>query len=235
MLDSLTAAEVTETPPPLHLSPQSQAPIQAHPRYQATHWTRRLNDAVGTALQKLKLPHRPLEGAGRSGAEASPAAVSSEHSAATSQPEMLLQALAFENLQQPDAPAVLSELDRRGFPRRSSECSVAVLERSQTHELTPQEIDRWLAAGSTAGKVLDISQSGLCLQWHREIASDTEIVLRISNQKLNRHVDSVAKVIHSRHTGHGRYSIHCQVLNPLTAADLQDLGRPPLAAGHVLA
>ena len=235
MLDSLTAAEVTETHPPLNLSPSSQSPIKTHPRYQATHWTRRLNDAVGTALQKLKSPQGALEGSAQSCVEPVTVSDSSENSGATSQPEMLLQALAFENEQQADAPAVLSELDRRGFPRRSSECSVAVLERSQTEELTPQEIDRWLAAGGTTGKVLDISQTGLCLQLQREIASDTEIVLRVSNQKLNRHVDTAARVVHSRYIGQGRYSIHCCVLNPLTVADLQDLGRPPLAAGHVLA
>ncbi|MES2793066.1 MAG: PilZ domain-containing protein [Planctomycetota bacterium] len=133
-----------------------------------------------------------------------------------------------------DGTSLVTTGDRRRFPRRQSECMVTVLERRQTDQLTPQQIDRWLQAGRSVGRLLDISQAGLCLLLDREIAKDTEVLLRISNQQLNRHIDCTATVVHSHLTGQGRFSIHCRVLNEFTLSDLQDLGRP-LAVGHVLA
>lgn len=236
MLDFLESVEVTEAPQPLTLANPDHAPIKSHPRHHANHWTRCLQDAVGDALQKLQKTHTsPNEFDGApSNWDESTESVPAQTSQGVGQPEMLLQALSLEN-QTPVIAETLPELDRRGFPRRASECSVTLIERRETELLTPQEIDLWLDAGGTAGKLLDISQTGLCLQLNREIAKDSEIILRISNQKLNRQVDTTAKVIHSRGTGQSRYSVHCSVLQPLTVAELQDLGRPPVAMGHVLA
>ena len=101
--------------------------------------------------------------------------------------------------------------------------------------MTPHEIDLWLREVGHVGRLLDISQTGLCLQLNREIAPDSELILRITNHHLKSHVDTVAKVVHSRTIGQERYTIHCRVLNPFTRAQLQDLGRPPVDAGHVLA
>ncbi|MDB5335230.1 MAG: hypothetical protein JWN70_849 [Planctomycetaceae bacterium] len=236
MLDFLAGVEVTEAPQPLTLANPDHAPIKAHPRHQANHWTRCLQDTVGEALQKLQKTNTStddVDGESSNWDERTESSAA-QNSQAASQPEMLLQALSLQN-QEPAVAETLPELDRRGFPRRASECSVTLVERRETQLLTPQEIDLWLDAGGTAGKLLDISQTGLCLQLNREIANDSEILLRISNQKLNCHVDTTATVIHSRSTGNGRYSVHCSVLHPLTIAELQDLGRPPVAPGHVLA
>ena len=235
MLDSLTQNEVTEEPQLLKLASPDRAPIKPHPSRQATHWTRRLPDIVGGALQKLVQP------------SISDDALKAASSSSTRKPRsdnpsagdagMLLQALS-ESSQAPISAPVsdtLPELDRRGFPRRASECSVTVIDRRETDPLTPHEVDLWLQTGGHVGKLLDISQTGLCLQLNREVLPDSELILRITNQQLNSHVDTVARVVHSRTIGQGRYTIHCRVQAPFTRAQLQDLGRPPVAAGHVLA
>jgi hypothetical protein len=234
MLDSLTQPEVTEEPQPLKLANPDRSPIKPHPIRQATHWTRRLPDIVGGALQKLVQPSIPDAGV-------STTSYSTRKSRSDDQsvgdPGMLLQAIAENSQATVTAPLAdtLPELDRRGFPRRASECSVTVINRRETEQLTPHEIDLWLQVGSHVGKLLDISQTGLCLQLTREIAPDSELLLRITNHKLNTHVDTAARVVHSRTIGQERYTIHCRALSPFTRAQLQDLGRPPVTAGHVLA
>ncbi len=231
MLDYLAGVEVTEEPQPLKLAAPDRAPIKPHPSRQATHWTRRLPDIVGGALQKLVQPSVPevsLDNRTSPVNKPAPADVPAVDDAS-----MLLQALQASNRAPTSDP--LPELDRRGFPRRPSECSVTVIERRETGLLTPHEVDLWLQVGGSTGKLLDISQTGLCLQLGREIAANTEILLRISNHRLNQNVDTVATVIHSRVVGQGRYSIHCRAVMPFTRAQLQDLGRPPVTAGHVLA
>ncbi len=236
MLDFLDGVEVTDAPQPLNLATPNHAPIKSHSRQPANHWTRCLQDTVGDALQKLQKTHTSsddVDGESSSWDDRTESNFT-QNSQGVGQPGMLLQALSLEN-QEPAVADTLPELDRRGFPRRASECSVTLLERRETELLTPQEIDMWLDAGGTAGKLLDISLTGLCLQLNRDIGKDSEIILRISNPKLNRQVDTTAKVVHTRGTGQGRYSVHCSVLHPLTVAELQDLGRPPVVPGHVLA
>ncbi len=111
---------------------------------------------------------------------------------------------------------------------------MTLLERHETNRLTPQEIDWWLQSSRTVGRLIDISQTGLCMQFDREITKDTEVLLRISNQQLNRQLDSVAKVISSSPIAPGKFSVHCRTLHDFTLAELQDLGRPVIE-GHVLA
>lgn len=124
--------------------------------------------------------------------------------------------------------------DRRRFPRRSSECAVALIERHQTSQLTPQEIDWLLQSSRHVGRLLDISQTGLCLLLDCELQNGTEVLLRISNHDLNRHVDSSATVLRSQSAGHGKVSVHCAVQREFSLDQLQDLGRPQFAT-HVLA
>src|SRR5205085_1704620 len=112
---------------------------------------------------------------------------------------------------QASQPATASS-DRRMFPRRQSECSVTLVFRRETQRLTPREIDWLLQTGSLRGRLLDISQTGLCLLWNEQIPDNAEVVLRISNPQLNRHVDATARVINSKPGGHGRFSIHCRVV-----------------------
>lgn len=121
--------------------------------------------------------------------------------------------------------------ERRQFPRRRSECRFALLVKSETVGLTPQQVD-WLLGTSCRhhGRVLDISQYGLCLQMDTLLAPGIEVVLRISNSRLKRTVDISAEVLYCRPAGNGLVTVHCRVDREFTLDQLQDLGQPKV--GH---
>lgn len=125
-------------------------------------------------------------------------------------------------------PAKDDKGNRRRFPRRHSECRVAIVYRSETTGLTPQQIDWLLKSGRTTGQLQNISQLGICLMLSSEIPAETEVLLRISNDQLKRSVDMSAKVLRSQAVQPGNFSIHCQTLRDFTLDELQDLGQPPI-------
>ena len=234
MLDLHTTPEVTDGTV-LSNSAPNQATFRL--RQQTTHWTRRLPDPLGAALLKLRSTRTTLEAVDAASAsweraQTFPAPSISPQRVAEA--ELSCRELPSQSDDQAGSTIPVSGEDRRAFPRRQSECLVTVLHRYETRHLKPRETDCLLQNGRVVGRLLDISQTGLCLMLGEVIADNSELVLRISNQQLNRHVDASAQVIHSQHVGHGRFSIHCRVLRDFTLSELQDLGRP-LIVGHVLA
>ena len=228
MLDFASSAEVDVAPPPLQFADRDHGAIKSHPRHQATHWTRRLQDPLGTALLRLIRARTTLDEVDSAAPswEGRTELVAHPDSQSVDETEALRPELSPGCTDLPVVEPAVTGTDRRGFPRRPSECSVTLIERHETSQLTPQEIDWWLQSSRTVGRLLDISQTGLCLQLDREIAHETEVLLRISNHQLDRYVDATAKVIHSNRTGRGQFSVHCRALHDLTLAELQDL------AGH---
>ncbi len=234
MLDLYTTTEVTDGTV-LPNSTPNQATFR--PRQQATHWTRRLPDPLGAALLKLRSTRTTLKAVDAASAswergQTFPGPSISPQRVAEA--ELFCRELPVQSDDQAGLTIPVSGEDRRAFPRRQSECLVTVLHRCETQHLKPRETDCLLQNGRLVGRLLDISQTGLCLMLGEVIADNSELVLRISNQHLNRHVDASAQVIHSQHAGHGRFSIHCRVLRDFNLSELQDLGRP-LIVGHVLA
>ena len=237
MLDLHHNSEATNSIETLSAAAWNQLPpAKAHPRHITPHWTRRLPDPLGAALNKLRKTRTTLDDVAAAAETWVPqpiptAATPVPHPAVPPAP-----ATAFEvSSEEPsELPIPMSVADRRRFPRRSSECTVTVVERSETEQLTPREIDWLLQSGRDVGRLLDLSQTGLCLLLDHDVAVDSEVILRISNEQLNRHVDASAKVVRSYRTGQGRFSVHCKALHEFTLDELQDLGRP-VVVNHVLA
>lgn len=230
MSDVSTVSEVTERT----LKPGAFHPIpeQARSRPATNHWSQRLRDPLGKALQRLHGQRDILDLMESAAASSEPAAVISQPA-----PDAHDDSAAILPLQ-PVRLAAEAETtggaDRRRFPRRQSECSVALIERKQAAGLTPQQTDWLLQSTRSVGRLLDISQAGLCLLLDNDLEIGSEVLLRISNSQLNRQVDSTATVVRSQPSGPGRFSVHCVARREFTLDQLQDLGRPVMS-GHVLA
>lgn len=229
-----TEMEVTESQLPPGWG--DRKPRQVPLRQLAGHWSERVRDPLGAALLRLNTQQSALD-----------VLEATAESVQSSPPKsVVMNRVDQEHVESP--PTVLSPQpsgstdvsqtfagsERRRFPRRQSECEVTLIDRQQTLDLTPQETDLLLRSSSQVGRLLDLSQTGLCLLQDVDVALGSEVLLRISNHQLNRHVDSAAKVVRSQSAGHGRFCIHCEVLQGFSLDQLQDLGRP-LIHNHALA
>jgi hypothetical protein len=193
------------------------------------HWTKRLRDPLGDALARIKSGNQPAKSSEHATNESTPSAVELSAPSVTSiQPELpvTLPMFTAENVTCDSVAPTSDHMNRRKFPRRHSECRVMVVRRSETVGLTPQQIDWLLDSGRAIGRLQDLSQLGICLLLKHDIPVDTEVLLRISNEKLGRPVDVSANVIRSQPAHPGTYSIHCQTQRNFTLDELQDLGQP---------
>lgn len=200
------------------------------------HWTKRLRDPLGDALARIKSGNH---------ARAQEAPPAPEPETRTTSSKQAATAIASIEVQFPiTVPMSLSQDvagdhdtaakagNRRKFPRRQSECSVAIVPRSETVGLTPRQIDCLLESEPTIGRLQDLSQIGICLLHSSDIAADSEVLLRIVNDKLGRQIDVSARVIRCLSVRHGVFSIHCRTLRDFTLDELQDLGQPLLQPLH---
>ena len=213
---------------------QAPAPVVR----QSTHWTRHFRDPLGEALTRI------YSGANRSADETSR---STDNSVA---PVAESPAIQVSEASQPavvhhieDIPATLpmfgemqsvaapsagnAQKENRRFPRRSSECRVAVVCRDETRDLTPRETDCLLESGLSLGRLQDLCQLGICVLVHKNIPEGTEVLLRMTNEKIGRSVDMSARVVQSQSPKPGIFSLHCQTLREFTLDELQDLGQQP--------
>ncbi|MDB5384936.1 MAG: hypothetical protein JWM11_582 [Planctomycetaceae bacterium] len=195
---------------------------------ESRHWTKRLRDPLGDALARINSGNRSdlfVE---------SVAATTKESGAIQSSDPVPLFQSEFPETLSMFAPASNTAVhspirngqeNRRKFPRRQSECRVTVVRRSETVGLTPQKIDWLLESGATHGRLQNLSQLGICLLLTHELPAETEVLLRIANEKLGRYVDVTAHVVRSQLTQSGTFSIHCRSLRDFTRDELQDLGQ----------
>lgn len=228
MTDLLTTLEVTETPPVLKRVTEKSVSHRVSPALD--HWSQRVPDALGTALRRLNGRHQPIE-------VCQPVVTDEQTVQAHAADEFEVTPAIFPHpavVQKEETESQPTGADRRRFPRRRSECSVSIVERNQVEGLTPRETDWLLRSSQDVGRLLDVSQTGVCMQLSHAISVGSEVLLRISNDQLNRHVDSAATVVHCQYIVPQKYSIHCQVLFDFTLDQLQDLGRP-LVSNHILA
>ena len=197
-----------------------------------THPASRVNDPLGNALLRLHGQRHVIElmesaVSTRENAEVSATATLADESSETHPVEQAPEILPITSLHSESAKST-GGLERRRFPRRQSECAVAVIDRQRAAGLTPQQVDWLLQASREVGRLIDISQAGLCLLTSGDLKVGSEVLLRISNYHLNRHVDNTATVIRAQATGHGQVTVHCVVQREFTLDQLQDLGRAPL-------
>jgi hypothetical protein len=193
------------------------------------HWTKRLRDPLGDALARIKSGNQQAKSSEHATNETAPSTVEQSALSATSiQPELpvTLPMFAAEDATCDSVTPASDHVNRRKFPRRHSECRVALVRRSETDGLTPQQIDWLLDSGRSIGRLQDLSQLGICLLLKHDIPAETEVLLRISNEKLGRPVDVSADVIRSLPAHPGAFSIHCQTQRNFTLDELQDLGQP---------
>lgn len=189
------------------------------------HWTGRLRDPLGDALARIKArDERPgtIEHAPQATQRDTSDPIAESVFPSILPMHELNAGLSHEELTLADCG------NRRKFPRRRSECRVAIVRRSETEGLTPQQIDWLLESGRAIGRLKNLSQLGICLILASTIASETEVLLRITNDDIGRHVDVTALVIGSQAGNSGTFTIHCRTLRDFTLDELQDLGQPVL-------
>lgn len=227
----LAATEAIPPVPPTLPSESAQAP--KFMTQQAVHWTKRFRDPLGEALTRISLAKNSPNGIDTTVALQQQMAESEE--AAESDASILpLPPVTLPMFDTAQDSAVHTGLhgesdNRRRFPRRHSECRVAIVQRVETLELTPRETDWLLESGRSVGRLQDLSQLGICLLLDREIPAGTEVLLRIANEQIQRSVDMSARVVRCQPARPGTYSIHCQTLREFTLDELQDLGQPILS------
>jgi hypothetical protein len=189
------------------------------------HWTGRLRDPLGDALARIKARSQHPAPVGQASK-----AVQRENS--DSVVEFSFRAtLPMRERNQIEISEQSTPSDcsnRRKFPRRRSECNVSIVRRSETAGLTPQQIDWLLESGRAIGRLKNLSQLGICLVLASVIAAETEVLMRITNDEIGRHVDITAQVIGSQAAHSGTFTIHCRTLRDFTLDELQDLGQPIL-------
>jgi hypothetical protein len=128
------------------------------------------------------------------------------------------------------SPDGLSDMDRRGLPRRESECNVSICRCRDEERLTAQRIAWMLHATNLKGQLIDVSMSGVAFHSLESLAAGSRILLRISNRKLDKQVDTSAMILRSRAARDGGWDVVCRFHKNLTFEQIHTVGRSLFAA-----
>lgn len=120
--------------------------------------------------------------------------------------------------------------DRRAFPRRDSDCLVAVCAKPLHACLTTQQISWRLHSSQLVGRLVDASMNGLALQLPEPVAAKTRVYLRIANRHLDQHVDADASVLRCTPAGDGVWNLICRLEKHLTFEQIHAIGKHLFAA-----
>lgn len=129
-----------------------------------------------------------------------------------------------------NSPEGLSATDRRGLPRRESECVVSVCRCRGEERLTAERIAWRLHATNLKGQLVDVSMSGIAFHLEESLADGSRILLRIANRTLDKQVDVSAIVLRSRAARDGGWDVVCRFNKNLTFEQIHTVGRSLFAA-----
>jgi len=119
----------------------------------------------------------------------------------------------------------LTESDRRAFPRHEGACSVSVARTPVGTTAPPQEQSWLLHASQLKGRLLDISMNGIAISLPVSIEQGETILLRLSNPRLDRTLDTAAEVVRSEGDDQGCYRIVCRFHRRLTLEQVNCFGK----------
>ncbi len=120
--------------------------------------------------------------------------------------------------------AATSGRDRRAFPRRPSECGVAVFRLSERGHVGAQH--DWLLHGTKVrGELLDVSMNGVAFLIGRPVERGETLLLRLHNRRTNYVADCRADVLRALPTDDKRWKVVCRFARHLTFEQVCALGR----------
>lgn len=125
---------------------------------------------------------------------------------------------------------LLTERERRAFPRRESGCLVSVCPVLPHESLATQQIAWQLHAGRLTGRLADVSMNGIALELPRELEANTRLHLRISNRQQLQHLDISGSVLRSTSHEPGVWNIVCRLDRKLTFEQIHAIGKHLLAS-----
>lgn len=120
------------------------------------------------------------------------------------------------------------ETDRRAFPRRDSGCVVSVCHRKGDSPINQQRMAWMLHASRTKGTLVDISMNGVAFLMEtadEPIEPDDRVLLRITNRRFDRHVDTTGRVVRASADETGGWRVVCRFDKQLAFDEVSTLGR----------
>lgn len=118
-----------------------------------------------------------------------------------------------------------ADADRRAFPRRESGCIVALYVLSPQEALTPDRIDWLLHSTRLKGNLVDVSMSGIALQIEEPVESGKRVLLRVSNRRLDQHVDCPGSVLRCSPARDGLWNVVCRLDKHLSFEQIHLIGK----------
>jgi hypothetical protein len=117
--------------------------------------------------------------------------------------------------------------DRRRFPRRSSECHVRLMPRSE-RTVSVKDMQWALHATPYRGRVLDISMSGAAFVLNHPITPSAAVWLRLENRARDFSTTVPARVIDTAQLADSAWKVMCSFDHCLALGDVLQLGNQML-------
>ena len=130
-------------------------------------------------------------------------------------------------------PSARLQQDRRAFPRYDSQCLVSVVPVTDDRVVSVAERDWRLHSSQLKGPLIDISMNGIAFVSSHSLEEGQHVLLRLSNPRLDKYVDTTAEVLHASQEATGGWKTICQFRRKLTWEQVHALGKHLFQCGVV--
>jgi hypothetical protein len=121
--------------------------------------------------------------------------------------------------------ASVAASDRRAFPRHDSRCVVSAVAVADDSPVSVGEHAWRLHASPLRGPLIDISMTAVAFLLSEPIAQGQDVLIRLSNQQLDKHVDARARVVRTTQEDGGRWKTVCRFHRQLPLEQIHDLSK----------